>query len=119
MPDTQSPTHSAGTITVQQRAAGDRVVVAVSGELDMASAPVLRSAISTALDAGAQHLWVDLCATEFMDSSGIHLLIDTHQRVQDLGRRLAIVCPPGPVRRVFDVVGVADQLPLRHGQQHA
>ena len=61
---------------------------------------------------GALDLWIDLSATTFMDSSGLHLLLDTKRRAHELRRRLAIVCPPGTVRRVFDIAGVADALPL-------
>jgi anti-sigma B factor antagonist len=87
------------------------MVIAVAGELDLATAPALRAAVADALDAGAEQLWIDLRATQFMDSSGIHLLVETER---ELGRRLVIVCPPGPVRRVLDIAGVADALPLRH-----
>ena len=47
-----------------------------------------------------------------MDSSGLHLLLDTRRRVRDLNRQLAIICPPGPVRRLFDVAGVTEHVPL-------
>jgi anti-sigma B factor antagonist len=91
--------------TVEHREAGHRTVVAVSGEVDIASSPALRSALDDALD--ADDLCVDLSETTFMDSSGLHVLLDVHRRME---ARLTIVCPPGNVRRVLDLTGVAQSL---------
>ena len=47
-----------------------------------------------------------------MDSSGLHVIFDSQVRAATLERRLAIVCPPGPVLRLFEVTGFAERLPL-------
>jgi anti-sigma B factor antagonist len=99
-------------MTVRPRLVGHRTVLAVTGEVDLATAPELGSAVNTALASGAQELWLDLSATAFMDSSGLHLLLDAHRRMRGLRRRLAIVCPAGGVRRLLEIAGVADALPL-------
>jgi anti-sigma B factor antagonist len=104
-----------GTIRVRSRAAGRRTTVAVGGEVDLASVGVLRAGISAALDSGATELWIDLSDTEFIDSSGLHLLIETQSEVKRRRRRMAIVCPPGRIRRVFELSGLADVLPLYDG----
>jgi anti-sigma B factor antagonist len=93
------------TFTIERREAAHRTVVAVSGEVDIASAPALRSALESAL--GTQELLVDLCATSFMDSSGLHVLLEAHRLMEE---RLTIVCPPGNVRRVLDLTGVTQSL---------
>jgi anti-anti-sigma factor len=100
------------TMIVRRRDSGDRAVLAVAGEVDLATAPALRSAIDEALDSGAGELWLDLCATTFMDSSGLHALFDGQARARELRRGLAIICPPGPVRRLFEVTGYAERIPL-------
>jgi len=99
-------------MTVHRRLVGHRAVLAVTGEADLATAPELGSAVDTALASGAQELWLDLSATTFMDSSGLHVLLDADRRMRGLRRRLAIVCPGGAVRRLFEIAGVADALPL-------
>jgi anti-sigma B factor antagonist len=99
-------------VLVTNHVVGRRTVLAVDGEIDLASVPVLASAIDAALAGGAAELWIDLTDTQFMDSSGVHLLVTTRSRVRDLNRHLAIVCPPGPVRRLFEVTGVLDHLPV-------
>ena len=97
---------------VTQQEVGRRTVLAVGGEIDLDSVGVLSAAVEAALAGGAAELWIDLSDTRFMDSSGLHLLLDTRRRVRDLNRQLAIICPPGPVRRLFDIAGVPEHLPL-------
>ena len=99
-----------GKARIIHRTVGHRMVVDVSGEIDMLTAPAFRDAIAGALDTGALELWIDL--TEFMHSSGVHALLDAHARVRELRRRLTIICPPGCVRRLFEVAGVSEVLPL-------
>jgi anti-sigma B factor antagonist len=99
------------TMTVRRHDLDGRSVLAIGGEVDLATAPELRSAIEGALASGAGELRLDLGGTSFMDSSGLHVLFDCHARA---GERLAIVCPPGPVRRLFEITGFADRLPLAH-----
>jgi anti-sigma B factor antagonist len=107
-------------VTIDRSDVGRRTVLAVAGELDLASTPDLRSAVDEALDAGAQELWVDLSDVTFIDSTCLHLMIETRRRARELNRRLAIVCPPGSVRHVFEIAGLADALPLYDdlGQAH-
>jgi anti-sigma B factor antagonist len=99
-------------MTVRRHDADGRAVLAIGGEVDLATAPDLRAAIDDALDSGAAELCLDLCGTSFMDSSGLHVLFDGQARAYALQRRLAIVCPPGPVRRLFEVSGFGGRLPL-------
>jgi anti-sigma B factor antagonist len=88
------------------------LTVAVTGEIDLATAPQLREAVETAFSFGAPEVLVDLAGTTFMDSSGLHVLIDAARRAAEQGRTLTIDCPPGNVRRVIDLAGVAELLPL-------
>ena len=101
-----------GAAHFSQQIVGHRTVISVMGEIDVFAAPLLRRAVDDALGQGGLELWIDLSETEFMDSSGLHALVDAHARVVELERRLTVICPPGPVRRVIDVSGLADQLPL-------
>ena len=101
-------------MTVRHRDGDGRAVLAVAGEVDIATAPELRSAIDSVLDSGAAELCLDLCSTSFMDSSGLHALFDSHVRASELGCELTIVCPPGPVRRLFQVSGLAERFALAH-----
>ena len=61
-----------------------RAVVVIRGELDLATAPDLEAALPERLDAG-QDVVVDLRELEFMDSTGLRVLVAAHARVE--GRR--------------------------------
>jgi anti-anti-sigma factor len=49
-----------------------------------------------------------------MDSSGLHVLFDSEVRANELGCKLTIVCPAGPVRRLFEVSGFAERFSMAH-----
>lgn len=106
----------AGRVTLTHHAIGHRTVLAVAGEVDLLTAPELRVALDAAWETGAMELWIDLTETEFMDSTGLHAIVDAHERARELQRRLAVICPPGGVRRVFDVAGLTDRIPVFDGR---
>ena len=78
----------------------DCEVVALRGELDCQSAPALAEALQQASDDG-RRVVVDLTALQFIDSSGLHVLM-SGAGAED-GRRV-VVCPPGNVARVLAIV---------------
>jgi anti-sigma B factor antagonist len=93
------------SVTVEQ--AGARAVVAVRGELDLATAPQLESALLPGLrDGGAAVL--DLRGLEFMDSTGVRVIVAAHHAAQDHGGSLVLVRtePDGPVARVLEISGL-------------
>jgi anti-sigma B factor antagonist len=88
-------------------------VVVVSGEIDMATAPMLERELTAAIAAGDGAVVLDLCDVTFFDSSGLRVAIVAHRDLGERGRRLAVVCTPdGHVRRTFGLAGVADLLDL-------
>lgn len=78
----------------------------VAGEIDAHTAPTL----SAAIDAAGSAVRVDMSGVEFVDSSGLRVLIDAHQRLADAGRSFTIASPSASVRRLFDISGVLDYL---------
>lgn len=85
---------------------GRRAVVEAAGEIDLATAGVLSGAIDAAIDEGALDLWVDLSDVGFMDSTGLHVLVAARHRLAALNRRISVICPAGPARRVIDLAGM-------------
>ena len=57
-------------------------------------------------------LLLDLCALDFVDSSGLTALLRTRALLGREDRELALICPHGPVRRVFELAGIADLFPF-------
>jgi anti-sigma B factor antagonist len=90
-------------------------VLAVAGELDAASAPALRGPIDRAVSNGGA-LVLDLIDCDFVDSTGLHAIIDARAALEASGGRFAVVCAPsGPVARVIEVA-VPGMLPV-HGSR--
>lgn len=78
-------------------------VVTVAGELDAASAGGLEAPLREAVDAGGG-LVLDLLACGFLDSTGLHAIIDAESAVAARGGRFAIACEPrGAVARTLEV----------------
>jgi anti-sigma B factor antagonist len=80
--------------------------IAAVGEIDAHTAPTL----ATAIDAAAPTVRLDMSGVEFVDSSGLRVLIDAHQRLQESGGSLTIVAPSPAVHRLFEISGVLDYL---------
>lgn len=80
--------------------------LAASGEIDAHTAPLLAAAI----DAAGTDVGLDLSDVEFVDSSGLRVLIDAHQRLADAGGELKLVALSEPVRRLLEISGVSDYL---------
>lgn len=82
----------------------------VAGELDAHSAPELSAKLATLLGEGDVHL--DLSAVEFMDSSGLRVVVDAHQRANAGGTKLIVHEPSKSVRRIIEISGLAEHLNL-------
>ena len=97
---------SAESFGIDQRTVDERTtIVAVEGELDLARAPSLKWALIDALEAGRNHLVVDLSATTFMDSTGLGVLVGVNRSLTTEAR-LAIVCPRASLLKIFELSGM-------------
>jgi anti-anti-sigma factor len=85
-------------------------LLSVEGELDIATAPRMIAAINEAVADMAAPLVVDLSDVVFMDSTGLALLMNARRRVVRLGQGFAIVCPGGPISRVFEIADMVESL---------
>lgn len=91
---------------LQVRESPRGVTVGVSGDLDVLTAPQLRECVASLVEQGRVDLIIDLRPTEFLDSSGLSALVGAVKRVRAEGGDLGIICPPGNVRRLIEVVGL-------------
>jgi anti-anti-sigma factor len=92
----------------------DEVVVAqVSGEIDLASAPVVRAELAEAVPNQALGLVVDLTTTSYLDSSGVSLIFELAERLGRRQQQLRLVVPEkAPLRRVLRIVDAAGVVPI-------
>jgi anti-sigma B factor antagonist len=97
---------------VETHITGRVTTLVVSGELDLLSSPALDRAMTGLARADAELIIVDLRALEFMDSTGLHRLLQAQQAAHDAGLRFALIRGREEVQRLFDLTGVADGLTI-------
>jgi anti-sigma B factor antagonist len=91
--------------------------VAVRGEVELVTAPVLTAALDDRIRGSRGPFVIDLCAVSFLDSSGIHCLVRARATLGRDDRALALVCPPGNVRRVLAMTGIDELVPIYGSRQ--
>lgn len=97
---------------VDVRSQNRTAVVAVSGELDVASGPALEQELAKAKASDAQLVILDLRDLEFIDSTGLSILIKAHQQAEESGRRFAVVRGRAQVQRLLGLTGLEERLTL-------
>ena len=98
------------TLSVARSSDGEVEVVAVTGEIDISSAPRLIGGLNEAVGNCERPVVVDLSGVDFMDSTGLALLLNAHRRLSRRGKGFAVVCEDGPVRRVFTITDMVEVL---------
>jgi anti-sigma B factor antagonist len=93
-------------LDISRRTVGDYPVVAVSGEVDVSSAPALRSALEELLAAGSVTIVVDFREVGFLDSTGLGALVTARSAAVDAGGALPIVCEHERILKVFSITGL-------------
>src|SRR5256885_8158154 len=92
---------------IEDRRQGDDThVIAVSGEIDLFTAPDFKQHVSAPIDAGVAHVIVDLSRTTFIDSSSLGVLIGAHRRLKLRGGALTIVCDNEAITKTFRITGL-------------
>ncbi len=96
---------------IDERDQEDGVVLALSGELDLAGAPELTTALNHAQAAG-QTLTVDLTDLEFIDSSGLGVLVRFNNAATAADYTYTVIAGPPQVHRAFVLSGLDQALPF-------
>jgi anti-sigma B factor antagonist len=86
----------------------ERVILAVSGELDLASVGAVRAALDELLAAGWESIVLDLRALTFIDSTGLSLLLESERAARHADAAFAIVDGSPAVARLLELVGLGD-----------
>ena len=89
---------------------GRRVVVRAAGELDLATAPVRRRAISDAR--GPVDVAVDLSGVTFVDAAGLSALLEGAKAVRSRGGELCLTSPSPMLRRMLRLLDLEARLPI-------
>jgi anti-sigma B factor antagonist len=100
-------------VTIEER--GDTVHVTLLGELDISNASRLEDDLRR-IEAGSPRvLLLDLSKLDFMDSTGLRLLIGADSRAHEAGRRLVLIRGNEMVQRVLRVTRLDERLEIVSG----
>jgi len=91
---------------VSDTLSGDITVLAVTGEVDVYTAPQLRHAAVQALADGARRMIVDLNGVDFLDSTGLGVLVGMLKRLRAVDGALALVCRQARILKIFRITGL-------------
>ncbi len=94
-------------------------VIPVVGYVDFDAAPALKRRIVQRIDEGGRRLVIDLSEANFIDSTGIGVLVGALKRLRDVDGSLAVVCPDDAMRNIFEVVGLEGVIPLHASRDDA
>jgi anti-sigma B factor antagonist len=90
----------------------DVVRVCPFGAVDIGTAGQLRAQIEQVTASGARRVVLDLCGVTFLDSSGVHLVLDAYAASRAQGWEFGLIGGPAHVQRVFDLTGARARLPF-------
>src|SRR5690348_5300066 len=99
-------------LSLETRQENDRTVVEVGGEIDVYTAPKLRECISGLVDDGQRQIIVDLEKVEFMDSTGLGVLVGAPKRVRSVEGNLDLVCTQERLLKIFRITGLSKVFPI-------
>jgi anti-sigma B factor antagonist len=96
-----------------------RHVVAVTGEIDLFTAPELKTVLSEAVEAGRTRIVVDLTETSFLDSTALGVLIGAVKRLRSRDGVLTIVNTDANIAKTFEITGLDQIFTIRPTRDEA
>lgn len=101
-----------GLFELEVRSDRDVVRLEPSGELDTATAPLVRRQVDELVRAGFARLVIDLRGLEFIDCSGVRLLVELDAEARSDGWRLTLIQGRDAIQRVFSLTDTLARLPF-------
>lgn len=88
---------------LSSRVEGNKTVVAISGELDVFTAPKLDEMLAESIEAGRINLILDLTDVTFLDSTGLGTMVKALKRARERGGSLKVVATAERITKVFKI----------------
>ena len=101
-----------GSIEVTVGHLGSVPVVAVTGEIDVTSAPVLRDALAGQTTAESPRIVVDLRGVTFLDSTALGVLVGAHKQCRERGGELLLAVSEPRIVKIFEITGLTKVFPI-------
>lgn len=93
-------------LDVETTTRGNASVLTLRGEIDVYTAPRLRQAIVDVVDGGAQRVVVDMEKVDFLDSTGLGVMVEGLKRIKGRNGDLSIVATQDKILKIFDITGL-------------
>jgi anti-sigma B factor antagonist len=106
------PIVNEGNLLIGVSSEGERVVLRLDGELDLASVPTLEDAMMDATFDGMAEIVLDLRGVEFIDSTGLRAILLQDKRSTERGQTFALVRGSEQVQRLLDLTHVDEHLKI-------
>ena len=106
-------------LTLATRDVDGKTIVAVGGEIDVYTAPKLRDKITELVAAGVYDLVIDMEAVEFLDSTGLGVLVGGLKRVRAHEGSLRLVCNQERILKIFRITGLTKVFPIHTSVEEA
>ena len=103
-------------LTLATREVDGRAVVAVGGEIDVYTAPKLRDKITELVGNGEYHLVIDMEKVDFLDSTGLGVLVGGLKKVRAHDGSMRLICNQERLLKIFRITGLAKVFVI-HGSQ--
>ncbi|HTZ88263.1 MAG TPA: STAS domain-containing protein [Solirubrobacteraceae bacterium] len=105
-------------LEIDEHGEDGKVALALTGELDIATAPRLQKAVGRLCSDGVlRRLTIDLRGLDFVDSTGLAAIVFTSKLCERSGGELALIRGQDTVQQVFALTGLLDQLPFRSAEE--
>lgn len=99
-------------LDISTQSADASCTIALKGEVDVYTSPRLREELNGAVEDGCLHIIVTMDGVEFIDSSGLGVLVSALRRVKEQGGTLRLVCTKEGILKIFRITGLDKVFPL-------
>nr|WP_310965083.1 STAS domain-containing protein [Nocardioides marmorisolisilvae] len=106
-------------LSLESREASGRTIVSVAGEIDVYTAPRLRERISELVADGHYHLIVDMAGVDFLDSTGLGVLVGGLKKVRAHDGSMELICNQDRLLKIFRITGLAKVFTIHESETAA
>ncbi len=106
-------------LSLATRTVAEHTVLEVGGEVDVYTAPRLRERLIELVDGGARNVVVDLGRVDFLDSTGLGVLVGALKRLRAVGGTFSLVCAKEPLLKIFRITALDQVFPIHPSVEEA
>src|SRR5919108_1118881 len=99
-------------LDVETTQRGEASILTLRGEIDVYTAPRLRQSIVDLVDGGTRQIVVDMEKVDFLDSTGLGVLVGGLKRVKDRDGSMKLIATQDRILKIFDITGLSKVFPI-------